>query len=268
MPAETKGDQLNSEQDYNNVRRVFHDSVEQVVLRSVSLNGTPSVHGRQYWGSILLAKLAVTGMTVDQLAPTLIGKRSKFAWDLSSIATLVRTIAENYLMFYWLCVETENDDLWHFRFALLSVVDNRSRLKLTADMEGSSEPEDFLNAQLRLAMKLRSMPLFQALPEKRQRELLKGDRLPFIQDDVMNALPLDRTTFRKLYRYLSAFVHTGTISFFRNEQNKRGDGERNWYDMVAIGGALELATVVLDRALVDTYMIDMSIKGTGRELQP
>lgn len=243
------------EMRYRGVRNRYREATSSSVSYSVQISGTPSTHGRQYWSSILFTKLCLSAITVDRMSPHVPARTAGEIWDISSVATLVRAMAENYLLLYWLCTETDNDDLWAYRITLMSIIDNRSRYRLTSDLERSPEPEEFIQAQTSLTARLANMPLFTSLPEKRQRELLRGDRLPFIQDDVVDALSVDSASFRKLYRYLSSYVHTGTISFFRIEQQRRGTGEKNDYEMEAIGACLEFASLVLGSALRDMEVI-------------
>lgn len=244
--------------DYRTSRRLLHAAIEDLVGLSASLNGTPSRHGRDYWSSLLLTKLTLTSMTLDKIVPKTEGKNNKELWDLTSIAALVRILAENYLLLFWLCTKTRDRALWDYRITLLTIADNRSRYRLTAEVEGEPEPDDFLAAQRNLGEQLAQMPLFQVLAPKRQRELLRGDKMPFIQDDVINSLEIDSLSFRRFYRYLSSFVHTGTISFFRMEAQGRGQGESNDYEANAILVAMEFARMVLHAAKLDIEKIHSS----------
>lgn len=236
-------------EDYAASRASLRSAIEDLVAWSVSLNGTPSRDGRDYWSSILLAKLTLTSMTLDKIVPRSAAKEDTALWDMTSVAALVRILAENYLLFFWLCVETDTKELWDLRITLLTIADNRSRYRLTGEVEGEPEPEDFLSAQQALAARLQTMPSFRSLPARRQRELLKGDKTPFIQDDVIDALPIDRLSFRRFYRYLSSFVHTGTVSFFRMEAHARGQGEFNLYEATAMQAAIDFSVLIIEAAV-------------------
>lgn len=234
---------------YATSRKDFERAVGKLVRLSASLNGTPSQSGRQYWSSILAAKLTLSAMTLDKIIPKSASPASHDLWDLSSVAALARMLTENYLLLHWLCVETEDADLWQFRFRTLSLVDNRSRYRLTAEVEGQPEPDDFLQAQREAAELLAETRAFQALSPSQQRELLKGTKTPFVQDEVVKRLNLDRNEFRRFYRYLSAFVHTSTVSFFRVEAQARSNGEYNAYEAGALQGCMEFAAHLISRAV-------------------
>lgn len=236
---------------YRDARKRFHVAVRNLVALSANLGGTPSHHGREYWSSILLSKMTLTSMTLDKIIPKVGSAKSTELWDLSSIAVLVRALAENYLLMFWLCIEPEDEQTWQFRITALTIADNRARYRMTAEVEGQSEPMDFVKAQRTLADKLTGNALFQQLNAGAQRDILKGNKAPFIQDDVIECLKIDRANFRSLYRYLSAFVHTGTISFFRMEQHQRGNGEFNDYDALAVIALMEFSILAVEAAIVD-----------------
>lgn len=240
---------------YEEARKELDGLVGELVALSVGIGGVPSANGRQYWSSVLLAKVTLTCMTLNSLVPRTASKSSREVWDLGSIATLVRGIAENYFLMHWLCVETEDEALWAFRIALLQLVDNRARYRMIDEIEGEEEPEAFVTAQRSHADHLATMELWHRIEPKRQKELLKGDRLPFIQDDVVEKLEVDRLSFRRLYRYLSSFVHTGTISFFRAEKQGRGNGEYNLYEANSILVCMVFANMVLGALIADMRSI-------------
>ena len=154
-------------------------------------------------------------------------------------------------MLVWLCVETEDEDEWDFRITALTIADNRSRYRLTQEIEGSEEPEEFKAAQVKLGDRLSGTDRYKRYDPKKQRELLRGTKMPFIQDDVIGRLQMDQPDFRRMYRYLSSFVHTNTISFFRMADHDRGKGEFNTYEAATMSGILMFAAHVIERAIED-----------------
>jgi hypothetical protein len=254
-------------EQYHETRKALHEAVAALVDLSVSLAGSPSEHGRQYWSSILLAKMTLTAMTLDRIVPERCSSNAEDLWDLTAVAALVRVLAENYLLLHWLCVETEDEALWQFRITAMTLVDNRSRYRMTAEVEGETEPADFQSAQQALGETLSAMPLFQALEAGCQKDLLRGNKSPYIHDDVVESLDLDfdRHTFRRLYRYLSAFVHTGTTSFFRMEAHGRGNGEFNDYDASAMTACAGFAHQILRGAASGIERIYTGTEATGRQ---
>lgn len=236
---------------YQDAREAFGQAVNDLVGLSVNNEGTPSRHGREFWAFILVSKLAITSMTLDKIAPKSIEPDSSELWDLSSVSTLARVLVENYLMLVWLCVETEDQDEWAFRITAFTIVDNRSRFRLTKEVEGEEEPDDFKTAQAKLGDRLSGTDRYKGYDPKKQRELLRGNKMPFIQDDVIGSLQMDQPEFRRMYRYLSSFVHSNTISFFRMADHNRGKGEFNTYEVATMSGILMFAAHVIERAIED-----------------
>lgn len=234
---------------YIEARTSFRIAVEQAVSISVSINGVKSNSGREYWSSVIFSKLVLSAMTLDKIAPINPNENSVELWDLGSICTLARGLAENYLILHWLCFETAEKELWDLRITLLTLCDNRSRFRLVDEVEGEPASDCFEQAQLNVSKDLSKNPIFASYDEKRKRALIKADKLPFIHDEVIASLPIDPVLFRKFYRYLSAFVHTNTISFFRMAEQNRGSGEFNHYDANNIAGALDLVTLAISGAV-------------------
>jgi hypothetical protein len=240
---------------YEEARETFGEAVNDLVALSVSNEGLPSRHGREFWAFMLVTKLTITSMTLNKIAPKSIDPDCHELWDLTSVSTLARVLVENYLMLVWLCVETKDQDIWDFRITALTIVDNRARYRLTQEIEGSEEPEDFKAAQAKLGDRLSATKCFGKYDVKKQRELLRGNKMPFIQDDVFGRLQMDRPEFRKMYRYLSSFVHTNTISFFRMADHNRGKGEFNTYEAATMSGILSFAAHVIENAIEDVHEV-------------
>lgn len=241
--------------DYDEARQELERLIGEMIELSATIAGTPSGGYRPYSASVLLTKMTLSCLTIDKLIPKIASPQSDELWDLGSIATLTRTIAENYFLLHWLCVETEDEALFELRISLLRIVDNRARYRMLYEVEGEAEPADFLASQKTHADRLATMELWHQIDPRRQKELLKGKNMPFIHDDVVEKLDLDRKTFRSHYRYLSSFVHTGTISFFRVEQQRRGDGDYNDYERDAILVCMMLLIMIVTATVDDMRKI-------------
>lgn len=63
-----------------------------------------------------------------------------------------------------------------------------------------------------------------AFDEKQRCVVLKGERTPFIQDDVLAEMGVDAAEFRLLYRLLSQHMHSGPLAFYRMVEHDRGTG--------------------------------------------
>lgn len=226
---------------------IAHRAALKAMLRiatAISFNagGRPSETGRQYWSSVLFTKLVVSSITLHSICPF---PKPKAHWDLAAVSGIVRSNVELWLFFHWLCVETGDDDEWFFRIRLFWLMDNRARYRLVTDGGGDPNDAEFANRQSEIIAQLNNSAIFNNLSEKRKAELSRGDKLPFIQDEVLERLSVNRAAFRMTYRHMSSFVHTGPVSVFRMAEHKRGNGNENPYDRAYMGYGLLLATQVL-----------------------
>lgn len=235
-------DEMVPRSEYLNHRKALKAMLRIATAISFNAGGRPSEGGRQYWSSVLFTKLVVSTITLLNICPF---PKAKAHWDLASVAGIARSNIELWLFFHWLCVETDDDDEWFFRLRLFWLMDNRARYKLMTDGGADPNEQEFQNRQHEIFVELQTNPIFSALSSKRQAELLRADKLPYIQDEVLERLSVDRSAFRMTYRYMSSFVHTGPVSVFRMAEHQRGNGDENAYDRAYMGFALSLATQVL-----------------------
>ncbi len=235
--------------EYADALRSFARELENAVRFSVALRGSTSSHGRQHWSSVIFTKLVLSGMSLRKLVPPGVPVRKDELWDLASVACLARAFLENVLILQWLCGNDEGEDLWQFRIVAMQIVDNRARYRMIDEPQGGDEPLDFQQSQKSLEDHIRRTEYFNSLSAIKQKEILKGNKLPFIHDEVIDTLGFEQKSFRSLYRYLSSFVHTGTISFWRMKDTGRGDGSSNLYDTQAINAIFIVLTEMLTAAL-------------------
>jgi len=226
---------------------IEHRSSLKAVLRIAStlsseVGGRPSDSGRQYWSSVVYTKLVVSTKTLLDICPY---PKANSHWDLSSVASIVRGNVELWLFFVWFCVETADPDNWYFRTRVFWLMDNRARYRLNEDAGTDVKAEEYGKRRDEIRIELDRSPIFVALPEKKKNEILKGDKSPYIQDDILERIGVSKSFFRMYYRFLSSFVHTGPISIYRMAEHRRGNGEENPYDRAYIGTAIRMATQVL-----------------------
>ncbi|TXC72131.1 hypothetical protein FSB78_15145 [Sphingomonas ginsenosidivorax] len=228
----------------------------------------PSATGQHYWASVLFTRIVVTSKSVQLLAPEI---RPSAHWDFSALASLVRNVAECYLYFFFLCVDDVPEVEREARIIMLDLHDDGSRSRLFAEI-GEQDPEPEKTAQRKvvresLEARFRANAWLMALPEKRQRELLRGDKTPFVQDDVIDRTDLDRKQFRFIYRFLSAHTHSGPLAFYRMAEHGRGMGFSNPNDAMYAAWALEFGAGIIERATGAMLEMFPGAEQRGRKLR-
>jgi Family of unknown function (DUF5677) len=244
---------------YRETRAEFAASTKRAKLISEGSAGRYTEDGKTFWASVLFTKLVVTAQSVLRMAPRTAPIPDRLAhWDFSAVASLTRNLAECYFMFFYMCVdETPGEDEWLTRLNLIQLRDNAARRQMFADWN----PDDpqlagFGIHRHDLTQKLRGRKFFQSLPEKRQADLLKGDKaLLLTQDEILKRMGEESASFRGMYRLLSAHTHSTPLAFYRMAGDGRGCGVENRADKAEIAVALQMASSFLERAINDMLKI-------------
>ncbi|MBO9462473.1 DUF5677 domain-containing protein [Labrenzia sp. R5_0] len=212
---------------------------------SLGSGGFPSTGVRMYWASVLFTRISVTAKSIEKLLPK---PKPGEHWDFSAVASLVRNLLEATLAYHWLCGSNVSEPVREGRYILLCLHDYGSRRKLFP--ESFSANKEVFDDLLR---KFDSNSYLAALSDKKKKEALKGEKTPYIQDDVLVEMGIEQESFRTFYRFLSQHTHTGPLSYFRMGENDLGVGvetrlEKN-YMMLAIEAALTHLSHVVDEHL-------------------
>jgi len=242
-------------QRYNLFRSRFRIQHKRAVQISKGAGGLISKSAREYWASVLFTRFAVTTGSASCLLPS---AEPRAHWDFSAFASIVRNLVECYLLFYWLCVEPVSEEQAEARLVLLDLYDHGARRRLFAN---SQEP-DLVQADL--VRRFEENIILTALPEKRKRELLRGDKLPFVQDNIVDAMGDDRTQFRFLYRFLSQHTHTGPIAFYRMSEHDRGRGVESQAEKQYFVIVLDFAIDLVQSASADMLALFPGAEDRGK----
>lgn len=86
--------------------------------------------------------------------------------------------------------------------------------------------------------------------EKQRRQALKGEKTPFIQDEVLTEIGADLEQFRMVYRFFSQPTHSGPLTFYRMVDHDRGTGvetrHEKRYMIMVIGFAAQFLAEAID----------------------
>jgi hypothetical protein len=162
----------------------------------------------------MLGKICISAMSTQALYRGHEDKRLPFL-DHSSIAVLCRAIIETSIM-YWYLMEDVSEDEWEFRLHVMKIHDAASRVRLFKRM--IADAADNQRAALQaLRGKLAAMPLFQKRTAQQQQKMLGGE-LIYVNGlrSVVESMNFDEEYFDSVYNYLSAYVHSTPLSYFRD----------------------------------------------------
>lgn len=212
--------------------------------------------------------MVVTAMSIQVLTPEL---QPDAHWDFSAVASITRNLAECYLFFYFLCADDVSQVEKDARIILLNLHDNASRQKLFGELGELDDNVATAAAKAEvhddLMRKFHANAYLSGLPEKRQRELARGDRTPFVQDDMIERTNMDKSKFRFWYRLFSNHTHTGPVAFYRMGEQGRGQGFANRRDTLYMTVALSFAGDLMRRATTDflVFFPGAETRGTAME---
>ena len=226
---------------YLQVRREYRDLIKRAVRMSRGAGGISSTGNRMFWGTLLFTRIVVTAKSVNQLLPdTKPGEH----WDFSAAASLARNLFEACLVFHWLCGTGIDETERGGRFILYHLHDQGSRRRLFPNE--TEPPEVYAD----LVARFDANPFLATYDEKQRRQALKGEKTPFIQDEVLAEIGADLEQFRMLYRFFSQHTHSGPLAFYRMVDHDRGTGvetrHEKRYMIMVIGFAAQFLAEAID----------------------
>jgi hypothetical protein len=162
----------------------------------------------------MLGKICVTAMSAQALFRGHEEKRLPFL-DHSSIAVLSRAIIESSIM-YWYLMEEVSDEEWDFRLQVMKVHDAASRVRLFKRLI-ADEAQNQRATLKALRDELTTMPLFRQRPMEQQVKLSAGEMI-YVNGmrSVVGSMNFDEEYFDSVYNYLSSYVHSSPLSYFRD----------------------------------------------------
>ena len=250
---------------YRNARAKFFAAIQRAKSVSVGSSGVLSTAYQMFYSSVLFTRLVVTGISIQKLLPD---DDPKAHWDFSAVASITRNLSECYLVQYFLCFDDIDKDEEEARFLMMHLHDHNTRRKMLSEFEPNNadfgDSSDAVQADL--VDRISKTRHFNSLSEKKQRELIRGEKPPFVQDEVLERMGIDRNGFRGLYRLFSAHTHSGPMAFYRMADQGRGGGVENPVDIEYMVIALEFATDVIQRATVAMLKIFPNAENRGARI--
>ena len=232
-------------QHYLGIRRTFRDLVGRSERISRGSGGIPSTGNRMFWGAVLFTRIVVMAKSIDALLPN--AKRGEH-WDFSAVASLTRNLLEASLVYHWLCGVGVDEDMRAGRFILLNLHDYGSRRRLFPAQFPVAERDP---VHKDLVQKFDANPYLATFDARQRAVALKGEKTPFLQDDVLSEIGSTADEFRTLYRFFSQHTHTGPIAFYRMTDHGRGTGVETRQEKVYMIVAIDAATSTLSRTILD-----------------
>ncbi|MEH6660820.1 MAG: DUF5677 domain-containing protein [Parasphingorhabdus sp.] len=241
-------DELNPREltsEYLRYRREFRNLCKRAERVSRGSGGIFVDGNRLAYGSVLFMRITVMAKSILQLLPNC---KPREHWDFSSVASLTRNLAEAYLWYFWLCEDDVDSNIRQGRFILFYCHDYGSRDRMFPDLRPPLDEDVVMDD---LIARFDANPFLATFDAKRRREALKGHKTPFVQDEVLDSMGVDRENFRSIYRFYSQHTHTGPVAFIRilMEDHDRGSGVETAHEKRYMITAAQFAISVLESAI-------------------
>lgn len=173
------------------------------------------------WASWIYARMGLAAQSVIMLLQQYVDEKAHSTLDHVTVGGICRAILESQVFLNYLTEAGLTEEEWQLRKWTLDIHDCNSRLRLFRALEVKEQIDGFKNQLEELQVRMKSHPLFTALPKETQTAILVGNRL-YIRG--MRAALEDagwtQDQWDGIYNYLSGSVHSSPISFYRS--NDRG----------------------------------------------
>lgn len=228
--------------EYLRWRGQFRSAIKMAVKVSRGSGGIPAKGNRDGYASILFTRITVMAKSINQLLPDC---RPREHWDFGAIAVLYRSLIEAYLWYFWLCEDEVDEDVRQGRFILTYCHDYGTRHRIA---KGDTAPESDDLTIADLTKRFDANPYLKTFDQKSRREALKGHKTPFVQDEVLERMGIDKAQFRTQYRLFSQYTHNTPIAFLTLFEDDRGKGVETALEKRSIIPVLMLAWSLLESA--------------------
>lgn len=139
--------------------------------------------------------------------------------DNSTINVVARSAFETYLAFYYIFVAPTSNSEKIFRLKVWELGGLLDRQKFPASLEESKDKLREEKKRIELLVKdIQNNPIYKKQDTKRQKEAKKGKwRFQNTWGDLAEVACFNRSYFDSLYRYLSGYAHSGSLSSIQIE---------------------------------------------------
>lgn len=202
---------------------------------------------RQYWASVLFARVCGFGGSLHRLLPESAANPRGNVYDFASVASICRSLFEGYLSFLYLCSPKLTSDQYIMRLRVVQLHDCTRRPEILRKIGATPDDVWFAEQATSLREDLQRNDTFNQLDPRRQSELLKG-RTPthLTQDEILAAEGGDTTSMRGIYEFLSSHTHSYPFSYWRTpDHGERGTGRENEVEKGYLAMAAHLAAELL-----------------------
>ena len=147
----------------------------------------------------------------DKLLPDI--NKANELWDLSSLASIARSIIDAYYVMYYISFETISSEEKEFRFLLFQYHSEKSRYKMLKLMNTTHSLSEIEKDIEILYRKIESSKLFSSLEKTTKRNIKKGEKSRLLTNtELSKKSGINENYYNAVFKHLSNYIHTYPFS--------------------------------------------------------
>ncbi|MGB3383949.1 MAG: DUF5677 domain-containing protein [Marinomonas sp.] len=246
----------NMSKEYLEAIKEFENHFRASVETGKKYEGIHHLPYNKVFASFVFTTITNRAVTLALATPYSSFNKNTIHWDYASIGGIVRSILENRLTFYYICIENVPSEEKSVRWDIFQLHDCCSRQRLFSHFpeEEREHNAGFEDQRIEITERIKANSYFCSLPLKERNKLLKGKNAFLIPlEDLAVKVGIEINDFRIYYQLMSSFNHSLPMSLLRMGEQKRGRGIHSQVEESYIIMFLELATKML-RDSTDEYI--------------
>lgn len=240
--------QLGSIEVYKDALSEFEKTIKHAIHVSENL-GDILVNNHTNFAHRLFSKLILNSSGIIRLCPyNNILPITHVFWDFQSIATLMRSLLENYAAFHYFANEKCTEEEFEFRFRL-AIYHWQSELyayyrHINADHQTLDE---FDKGLPQMFAELSKLPFYKKIEKKSAKKIEKG-QVYMLKSyfKILESIDFKDAKIAQQYRFYSNYTHSTAMAVMKMD-NIRGRGLQNDAEVGHITIALWIAKILLIR---------------------
>lgn len=218
---------------------------------SSSLAGKSAPGEREFYASIIFAKMTMHAITISRNTPRGLAVETDFSgvvWDISSVCAMVRSLIESFDALAYVAVHPISDGSRSLRIQIWELHDKERRVSMLK-LLGSTSPlvPQMEQEAEQLRATILASQLLDAVHPSLRGKIAKGECPDFLQtlEQRNQASEVSHTYYLGARMFLSSYVHTHPLSVHQLASFKAGDP----HSLNLISLAVRYAVVFLAKAV-------------------
>ena len=228
-------------------------------ISEIAISISNNTHGREVdswkleYGSYTFTKICLHSMSLRAILPSMKpdggNKPGIEFWDISSIASLIRSIIDTYYAFYYLSVDNRSDEEDILRQLIWDYHGEMQRLDLLKKIKSSNPAvKELKNYTEILKEKIEQNDNFKNLNTNQKKNIVEGKRALLLTNSEMSERAgIDSYYYKANFNSLSAYTHAHPFAINQLSNFRAGNDEA----LNLINSKLETCTGYICHAVND-----------------